>query len=67
MAMRGEVLYEIFLDLHKDYDALDRDRCLDILTVNRVVPQALRLLQRYWDRMAMVTRVGGYFRAPFKG
>ena len=24
MAMREEVLYEIFLDLHKSYDALDR-------------------------------------------
>ena len=30
-AMMEEVLYMIFLDLHKAYDALDRDRCLDIL------------------------------------
>ena len=28
MEMREEVLYEIFLDLHKAYDALDRNRCL---------------------------------------
>ena len=27
-AMREEVLYVIFLDLHKAYDALDRSRCL---------------------------------------
>ena len=27
-AMREEVLYVIFLDLHKAYDALDRDRYL---------------------------------------
>ena len=30
-AMREEVLYVIFLDLTKAYDALDRSRCLDIL------------------------------------
>ena len=30
-AMREEVLYVIFLDLHKEYDALDRHRCLIIL------------------------------------
>ena len=29
--MREEVLYVIFLDLHKAYDALDRSRCLEIL------------------------------------
>ena len=29
--MREEVLYVIFLDLHKLYDALDRNRCMDIL------------------------------------
>ena len=27
-AVREEVLYVIFLDLHKAYDALDRSRCL---------------------------------------
>ena len=28
MAMREEVLYKIFLDLHKAYGALDCSRCL---------------------------------------
>ena len=30
-ALREEVLYVIFLYLHKAYDALDRSRCLEIL------------------------------------
>ena len=30
-ALREEVLYVIFLDLNKAYDALDRSRCLEIL------------------------------------
>ena len=29
--LREEVLYMIFLDLHKAYDALERSRCLEIL------------------------------------
>ena len=29
--LREEVLYMIFLDLHKAYDALDSSRCLEIL------------------------------------
>ena len=36
--MTEEVLYEIFLDLHKAYDALDRNRCLDILAAYGVGP-----------------------------
>ena len=65
--MREEVLYEIFLDLHKAYDALDRDRCLDILAAYGVGPWAIRLLRRYWNRHMMVARAGGYYCAPFKG
>ena len=31
VALREEVLYVVFLDLHKVYDALDMSRCLEIL------------------------------------
>ena len=30
-ALREEVLYVIFLYMHKAYDALDKSRCLEIL------------------------------------
>ena len=46
-AMREEVLYVIFLDLTKAYDALDRSRCLDILEGYGVGTRALCLLRRY--------------------
>ena len=38
--MREEVLYVIFLDLHKAYGTLDRSRCLEILEGDGVVPRA---------------------------
>ena len=55
----------IFLDLHNACGALDNSRCLDILKVYGVGPRALRLLGRYWGRLQMVERAGGYYREPF--
>ena len=61
VAMREAVLFEVFLDLQKAYDALDWDRCLDILAVYGVSPRKIRVLRTYWDRLTMVARSGGYF------
>ena len=56
--MREEVLYVIFLDLHKLYDALDRNRCMDILAGYRVGPWYHRILRHCWDRLTMVDFIG---------
>ena len=49
-ALREEVLYMIFLDLHKVYDALERSRCLEILEGYGVGPNTRRLLtDRVYD------------------
>ena len=65
--MREEVLYVIFLELNKVYDALDRSRCLGILEGYGVGPGARRLLQNYWRRLTMVARAGGYYGTVLKG
>ena len=67
MVMREEVFYDIFLDLNKSYGALDYGLCLDTLAAYGVVPQDIRLLRRYLDRLTMVTRYGSYLGPPFKG
>ena len=66
-AMREEVLYVIFLDLTKEYDALDRSRSLEILKGYGVGDRVRRLLREYWDNTTMVARAGGYFGKGFKG
>ena len=44
-ATRETVLHDIFMDRQKVYDALDWDKCLEILAGYGVVPRALRLLR----------------------
>ena len=60
-SMWKEVLYGIFLDLLKAYDALDIRCILDILMSYGIGPQALHILRRYWDWIYMVARAVGYF------
>ena len=65
--MREEVLYVIFLDLTKAYDALDRSRTLEILKGYGVGDRIRRLLATYWERSTMVARAGKYYGTGFKG
>ena len=67
MALKEELLYLIFLDLHKTHDALDRSKCLEILEGYSVGPFACRLLQTYWSPLKMVAWAGGFYGAAFTG
>ena len=57
MEMRYELLYKIFLDLHKSYDTLYHDRYLNILAANGVGPWSLRLLWCYYFSKAMAAQI----------
>ena len=67
VAMREEVLYVIFLDLTKVYDALERSRSLDILKGYGVGQRVRRLLREYWNKSTMVARAGGLLRDRIQG
>ena len=60
----GHPLYQIFLDLTKAYDTLDRARTLDILRGYGVGPNICRLLQCVWTNDTLIPRSGGYFGTP---
>ena len=66
-AMREEVLYVIFLDLTKAYDALDRLQSLEILKRYGVGERVRRMLKVYWERTTMVVRAGRGYGKGFKG
>ena len=65
-ALREEIMYMIFLDLQKAYDALDRSRCLEILEGYGMVPRSCWLLRTCWRILSMVVRAGGYYGEAFK-
>ena len=65
--MKETVLHAIFLDLKKAYNALDRSKFLEILEGYDVGTRDIRLLHRYWERLQMVARAGGYYGEPFYG
>ncbi len=60
-----EAWYQIFLDLRKAYDAMDRRRCLDILAGYGGGPKLIRLLTHFWAEAKLACRTGGYYGAVF--
>ncbi len=58
-------LYQIYLDLKKAYNALDRERMLDILAAYGVGPKMLALQKHFWDTAQLVCRAGGNYGEPF--
>ena len=59
-------VFEVFLDLKKAYDTLDRGRTLEILEQYGAGARMLRLLHQYWDQQQVVARQGGYHGDPFE-
>jgi hypothetical protein len=58
-------LYQIYVDLKKSYDALDREQMLEILAAYEVGPRMLRLQKHFWDTAKLVCRTGVNYGKPF--
>ena len=59
-------LFGVFLDLRKAFDAMDRDRCLDILKNYGVGPKILRLIKNFWHKAKLVCRASGRYGRSFR-
>ena len=62
----GKTLLQVFLDLSKAYDMLDRNRLMDLFAGYGVGPNLRRLLTNYWNLEVMVPKSAGYFGDPFR-
>jgi hypothetical protein len=59
-------LYDIFLDLHKAYDSLDRGRTIEILRGYGVGPRIIQVLRTFWTSQHSAVIQGVYHSGPFQ-
>ena len=64
--LQQEMIYEVFVDLKKAYDAMDRNQYLEILRGYGVGPLMLRLIKFFWDHTDLVCQANDYFSEPFR-
>jgi hypothetical protein len=58
-------LYQIFLDLSKAYDTLDRDCTMSILEAYGLGRHVRSIICAVWDAELIIPKSGGYFGEPF--
>jgi hypothetical protein len=58
-------LYQIYVNLKKAYNALDRERTLNILVAYGVGPRMLALQKHFWETAKLVCRAGGNYGVAF--
>ena len=58
---QGTTLFQVFLDLTKAYDTLDRERTLALLQGYGMGPNSLCLLKCFWDGLVLCAKQGGYY------
>ena len=64
--MTETVLHATLFDLSKGYNALYRDRCIDILAGYGVGLRTLRILRTYWVWIQMPAKAGGHYSSAFQ-
>ena len=64
-AISQQPAWEVFVDLRKAFDCVDRTRTLEILEQYGVGPRMLRVLTRYWEQQLIVARQAGFYGEPF--
>jgi Reverse transcriptase (RNA-dependent DNA polymerase) len=57
---------QIYLDLKKAYDTLDRPSTLRILQAYGIGPNILHVLSTFWNRHTVVPRASGYHGRDFR-
>ena len=59
-------LFQVFLDIYKVYDSLDRGQCLEVLRGYGMKPNLAQLLKSYWDRQSIVPKTGNFLGKEFR-
>ena len=60
-----EPLFQVLLDVRKEYNSIDRGWCLEILRGYGLGPNMARILTHYWEQHSIVPKVGKFLRKDF--
>ena len=61
-----EPILQVFIDMRKAYDSLDRGRCMEIIRGYGLGPKLQRLIHRLWDKQEVVSKSGKFFGSLFR-
>ena len=56
-----KTLYQIYLDLKKAYDSVDRDQVMRVLEIYKVGPRIRRYIKGIWDEQKFILRQAGFY------
>ena len=59
-------LFQVFLDIHRTYNSLDRDLCLEVLNGYGMRPNLTRLLKPYWERQRIAPKDSKFLGKEFR-
>ena len=62
----SETTYQVYLDLKKAYDSIDRDRVIHIMKRYGVGPNICRYVQNVWTNQSFLLRQSGFYSDPFQ-
>ena len=60
-----ETMFQVFLDVQKAYDYLDRGQCMEILRGYGMGKKMARLIANNWDNLMFVPKVKRFLGMPF--
>ena len=66
VSMSSETTYQIYLDLRKAYDSIDRGRVLQIMKKYKVGKNLRRYMKNVWNSQYFILRQGGFYSDPLE-
>jgi len=65
--LEQQAFYGVFVDFKKAYDAMDRERCIELLKRYGVGPRILVMITFFWDHAMMACQANRNYGEPFQG